>query len=148
MGFHLTLQEAVVGSTYPQIAWLYFITGPLFFGVGWFQRTPMFARIQTLVPCRFHFEWLNILNQHLIVRNVILLYCYTVWSCTVWESTVMDLLNIYNVVCKSSRLLRFFFTIHRVYMYIYICLYRYLLFRHHRLMSETVVTHWHILNYE
>ena len=44
-------------------------TGTPLFGVGRFQRTPMFARIRTLFPCHFHFDWLKILNQQLIARN-------------------------------------------------------------------------------
>lgn len=42
---------------------------PCFFlGIGCFQRTPMLES-EGLVPCHFHFDWLTILHQQLIVSN-------------------------------------------------------------------------------
>ena len=62
-----------ISTNYTNCVLIYYDRDPVFFWVGCFQRTPMFARIRTLVPCHFHFDWLNILNQQLIVSNRVIL---------------------------------------------------------------------------
>ena len=155
---------------------------PCFFwgiGMDWLFSKNSHVRIRRsegLVPCHFHFDWLTILHQQLIVSNRVILpgsiamitYILNQYS----QGFVEDLQGSIN---KSSRLLHFL-------RFIWVCLkmlctplypmvlliiipikwlfhwgytpfsdipiWIYLLIRHHRLMSETVVTHWQLLNYD